>query len=123
MQVIVTKYLPATNFKGARIKASCERGSITISCPDELSGDAVHIAAADALVAKFVKEDAKRYGSERNPWSKPRTCGWIETGLCAHVYLDESVCTCGNSATWHGERDGHRQFCCDECWQLLKVNN
>ena len=31
--------------------------------------DEAHIAAADALVAKFVKEDAKRYGTNKNPWS------------------------------------------------------
>lgn len=88
MQAILTKYLCATNTRGSRIKASCERGSITISYPDELSGDAVHIAAKDALVAKFVKEDAKRYGSERNPWSRPTVCGWLSSGEAVHVYVE-----------------------------------
>ena len=87
-QAIVTKYLPATNFKGSRIKAYCERGSITISYPDELSGDACHIAAADALVAKFVKEDEKRYGTNQNPWSRKRVCGGLPDGTTAHVYID-----------------------------------
>jgi len=85
MQSIITKYLPCTNFKGSRIKATCERGSITISYPLELSGDAVHIAAADALVAKFVKEDEKRYGTTNNPWSTPRVCGQLPSGEYAHV--------------------------------------
>lgn len=88
MQAILTKYLCATNTRGSRIKASCERGSVTISYPDELSGDAVHIAAKDALVAKFVKEDAARYGSERNPWSKPTVCGWLSSGEAVHVYVE-----------------------------------
>ena len=59
MQSITTKYLPATNVRGSRIKASCERGSVTISYPHELSGDAVHCAAVDALLAKFAREDAE----------------------------------------------------------------
>ncbi len=88
MQAIITKYLCATNSRGSRIKASCERGSTTISYPDELSGDAVHIAAKEALVAKFVKEDAKRYGTERNPWTRPTVCGWITSGQCAHVFVE-----------------------------------
>lgn len=94
MQAIRTKYLAATNFRGCRIKAVCERGTITISYPVELisypfalSGDACHVAAADALVAKFVKEDAERYGSKRNPWSAPRVCGRLADGSCVHVFL------------------------------------
>lgn len=87
MQAIQTKYLPATNFRGSRIKASCERGSIIISYPSELSGDAAHVAAADALVAKFFKEDAERYGGNTNPWSKTRVCGGLPDGSCAHVFV------------------------------------
>lgn len=87
MQAIVTKYIGPSNVKGARIKASCERGSIIISYPYELSGDAVHIAAADALVAKFVKEDLAHYAPEKNPWNEPRVCGEMPDGRRAHVYL------------------------------------
>lgn len=88
MQAIITKYLPATNFRGARIKASCERGSLTISQPIELSWEACHKEACNQLVAKFVKEDAARYGSERNPWSKPRVCGQLPSGDYVHVAAD-----------------------------------
>ncbi len=88
MQAILTKYLPATNTRGSRIKAMCDRGAITISYPHELNGDACHIAAARALVARFVKEDAARYGTERNPWSKPRVCGQLPNGDYAHVCAD-----------------------------------
>lgn len=85
MQAIITKYLSPGNVRGARIKASCERGSVTIGYPHELSGENVHIAAADALVAKFVKEDAEKYGTHVNPWSAPRVCGQIPSGEYVHV--------------------------------------
>ena len=88
MQAIQTKYLPATNYRGSRVKATCERGSITIDYPHELSGDAVHVAAADALVARFVKEDAERYGTKVNTWSRPRVCGGLPDGTYAHVYVE-----------------------------------
>ena len=52
MQAIITKYLPATDRRGSRIKATCASGSVTIPYPYELSGQAVHRAAAEALVAK-----------------------------------------------------------------------
>ena len=53
MQAIRTKYLPATNCKVSRIKATANSGSITISYPHELSGQAVHRAAAEALANRF----------------------------------------------------------------------
>ena len=66
MQAIATKYIPPTNCRGSRIKASCDRGSISIPYPHELSGDEVHREAVRQLVAKFVSEDAKTYGPESN---------------------------------------------------------
>lgn len=88
MQAIVTKYLPATNFKGSRIKASCERGS-TIVSTGQMCGNMEEqaIEAANALIEKFVKEDAKRYGTNRNPWSNPRACGQMPNGDYAHVFI------------------------------------
>ena len=86
-QAIETKFLPATNFRGSRIKASCERGSITVSCPDELSGADCHVFVADKLCEKFIAEDAKKYGStrEQNPWAKPRICGGLKNSY-VHVF-------------------------------------
>ena len=37
MQAITTRYLPCTNCRGSRIKAECERGSITVSWDDSLN--------------------------------------------------------------------------------------
>ena len=53
MQAIQTKYFGPSNVRGSRIKATCAAGSITIPYPYELSGQAVHRKAAEALAAKL----------------------------------------------------------------------
>lgn len=53
MQAIICKYFGPTNSKGSRIKAQCAAGSVTISYPHELSGQAVYRKAAEALVTKL----------------------------------------------------------------------
>ena len=52
-QAIVTKYLPATNFKGSRIKATASAGSLTQSYDDSLNTDDAHAKVAMALANKF----------------------------------------------------------------------
>lgn len=52
-QAIVTKYLPATNTRGSRIKASASAGSKTIGYDDSLNTDGAHAVAAQALAEKF----------------------------------------------------------------------
>ncbi len=82
MQAIITKYL------GSRIKASCERGSITVSYPHELSGDDRHTYVADMLCKRFIAEDAKTYGTptDNNPWGRKRVVGTIPSGDVVHVF-------------------------------------
>ena len=87
MQAIHTKYLPATNCKGSRIKATCDRGSITVPYPHELSGDACHRYAVDALITRFIEEDNAKYGTNKNPWSDPYVTGGLPGGTCAHVFI------------------------------------
>lgn len=54
MKAITTKYHGPTNNRGSRISASDSDGNrVTISYPYELSGEAVHRAAADALCTKM----------------------------------------------------------------------
>ena len=53
MQAIEVKYIGPTNTKPSRLKASCAAGSVTISYPYDLSGDALFRSAADALCAKL----------------------------------------------------------------------
>jgi hypothetical protein len=50
MQAIKTKYLGPTNYRGSRIKASCQAKSLTLSWDHALNPDKNHIAAAKALV-------------------------------------------------------------------------
>lgn len=57
MQAILIKYLPATNTKGNRLKATAAAGSITIGYPHELSGEDAYRAAGDVLVARLGWQD------------------------------------------------------------------
>jgi hypothetical protein len=52
MQAITTKYIGATTFRGSRIKASCEAGSITLPY-DYSENDGGHHFAAVALIKKL----------------------------------------------------------------------
>ena len=58
-QSIVTKYVGPTNFRGTRVKASCDRGHITVSWDSGQNYDENHHYAMAALLAKFAKEDGK----------------------------------------------------------------
>lgn len=54
MIAIQTKYISATNCKGARIKAFTSSGmSVTIPFPYEVSHGSEHFEAVKALVAKY----------------------------------------------------------------------
>lgn len=49
-QSIITKYLPATNTHGSRIKATSWKGSVTITYPFDLDGSLAHEKAALTLL-------------------------------------------------------------------------
>lgn len=70
MIAIQTKYLPATNTKGARIKAFTDTGfNATISYPHELSFEQCHFEAVKALVEKNGLQwniENMRYGGTKN---------------------------------------------------------
>ena len=86
MQAISVKFLSPTNRRGARLKATCDRGSITIPYPHELNRTEAHAAALRALVLRFKREDADRYGStEPNPWSGPWVEGTTKDGTTVFV--------------------------------------
>ena len=89
MQAIHTKYLPATDTRGSRIKATCERGSITIPYPHELSGDECHREAVRRLLERFVSEDWQERSEppSRNPWKRDFVTGCLPDGTFAHVLL------------------------------------
>jgi len=76
MQAIQTRYFGPTNNRGARIKAWAAAGSITIPYPYELSGQACHRAAAEALALKF-------------QWDCELLGGQLENGDYAFVWNNE----------------------------------
>ena len=53
MQAIRTKYLGPTNTRGARIKATCEAGNLTISYRYNLNTSDMHRKAAFDLLDKL----------------------------------------------------------------------
>ena len=57
MQAIETKHIKANGAKGARIKASAEAGSITVSYDYALGVAENHEAAAQALIDKLGWQD------------------------------------------------------------------
>lgn len=71
MQAIVVKYLPATNYKGARLKAYADGGSVTISYPYELNRGEGYRHVAELLRAKL-------------GWNAPNYGRLIEGGLPKH---------------------------------------
>ena len=91
MQAIQTKYIPASNTRGSRIKATAERGSISIPYPHEIDSWQVHAFAAQKLCEKFAAEDLKDYGTPitKNPWSRAFVSGAMpgNKGEC-HVFVD-----------------------------------
>lgn len=53
MQAIITKYIPCTNTKPSRVKATCEAGSITLSWDSSGDDKLVHQGAARKLCQKL----------------------------------------------------------------------
>jgi hypothetical protein len=53
MQAIVTRYLGPTNFKGSRVKATAQAGSVTVGYDDALNSEDNHRRAAGKLMAKY----------------------------------------------------------------------
>jgi hypothetical protein len=60
MQAIETRFICPTNFRGSRVKAICEAGSVTLPWNCALGQGENHDAAARVLIAKLGWNDAKR---------------------------------------------------------------
>ncbi len=52
-QAITTKYIGPTDSRGARVKATAQAGSVTLSWDHALDTDDNHLAAAKALQKKY----------------------------------------------------------------------
>lgn len=86
MQAITTKVIPCTNTRPTRIKAECERGSLTLSATE--TDTAAHRAFARTLCERFAIADSKEYGSPfaSNPWLRPFVTGQTKRGDYVHVF-------------------------------------
>lgn len=87
MQAIITKYIPATNTKPSRIKASCEQMEIAETFHN-IEGDndgERHRKVCDMLCARM---DA-RVGTKR--WSRPKASGQIPSGEYVFCFIPERV--------------------------------
>lgn len=94
MQAIITKYLPATNFRQSKVKATCERGSLTVSWDSALDVGDNHRAACDKLCARFDAEDVRKYGSVLSPhgrWSGSKASGQIPDGRYVFCFIQPRV--------------------------------
>jgi hypothetical protein len=102
MQAILTKFIPATNTKGDRIKAICKRGSLTVEYPEHLEApEKTHRFAVDSLIAKFIKEDAKNGNKNRNPWATPYVTGGLPGNMgYAHVFVTYDTVTAKSPVGW-----------------------
>ena len=60
-QAITTKFLPATNTRGSRIKATAAAGSLTVARDCALNIEQNHARAAEMLANKF-KWKGRYYG-------------------------------------------------------------
>ena len=70
MKAILTKFCGATNYRGARIIATDSDGNrVVIGYPHELSGEAVHRKAAEALCFKMKWTGQMIGGATRNGYA------------------------------------------------------
>lgn len=87
MQAITVKFFSPTNYRVVRLKATCDRGSVTIEHPcDKSSGLDAATVALQVLLSKFLAEDLIHYGGTgRNPWSGPWLGGTTKDGTAVFV--------------------------------------
>jgi len=89
--IIKTKFIGPTNYRGARIKAICQAGSITISYPYELRAADVHWQAAKALIEKLGLLWGDRYtvGSDNDGYYFIPTDGFNTASLDTRLVAAE----------------------------------
>lgn len=77
MQAIKTKYLGATDYRGARVKATSDAGQITIPWSYDLGTEANHDSARKALQLKLAVNGERKYGYNflSDPWLRPMVGG------------------------------------------------
>jgi hypothetical protein len=82
-QCIRTKLIARTNCKPLRVKAWCDRGSLTVSWRYEMNVDENHAFAIRCLLEKFVMEDEKKHGKGDSVWDSDFVMGGDRDGYVA----------------------------------------
>lgn len=82
MQAILTRFHGPTNTRGSRISARCDAGKLSIDYPHELSGEACHRKAAEALRDKL--------GWDEGSYGKLAS-GQLPTGDYAFVFVPSDM--------------------------------
>ena len=94
MEAITTKYCGPTNRSWARIKVSCNRGTMFVPYQDQLRMEEAHRYAVTQLVNRFIAEDEKKSTPEDpivSPWRKPFFMEELPKGGYVAVQLDLTV--------------------------------
>ncbi len=116
MKAIITKYLPFTNTKPSRIKASAEGVKSIIRTCDGLEGfgRSVHIQAAHLFCAD-------------NNWSGNLASGGLPSGEWAHCFIpteSQAVKNLASLGAWIESQDepspGAQERYIESCNQLIK---
>jgi hypothetical protein len=94
MQAIQTKFFGPTNTRGARYKATCEAGSLTLPMDYAINSEDNHVRVASALIAKLGWFHDINRGDTYGAWHYGGTAdGYVF--VCAVSYAtvtDPSIC-------------------------------
>lgn len=83
-QAVRTKYIPPTNHRGSRIKASCQSMTLTLEWEDGMGVEDNHVKACDELCRRMMEKS--RGGGI---WKDKRACGQLPDGSCVHAFITE----------------------------------
>ena len=91
MQAIVTKFLPPTNTRGSRYKASCQAMTVVVSANYELDAEGNHKRACDELCQRMDARNVELYGTKGAMWTKPKVSGQTPSGEHVHVFIPQEA--------------------------------
>ena len=88
MQAISTKHIGPTNYRGSRVKAEADAGSVTISWEYGLNADANHARAALYLM-RLLDWDSSNV---RSGTIRDGRMVWVRSDMAAQTPIDDAQC-------------------------------
>jgi len=116
MQAIQTKYIPATNTKGSRIKAWCNAGQLTMGYPHEFNEFGAHEHVAKQLQIKLGwvgKYYGRLYGG-----GLPGEKGYCFVMVSAPFVLYDVLADLEHYASTHGSGPDKRLEALKNYWSI-----